>query len=119
MLVKNGGKSMFGNKLNKISKMVEKNQAENLEKLLKDKKPEVVLAAIDALGQCTGDVPFNALVPLILSPDVQVRVHAVKALGVMGLPKARTFLLHQKDMEKEPAVLTAIEEALKKISVKV
>ena len=110
---------MFGSKLDKIGKMVEKNQAEKLEKLLKDKDQNVVLAAIDGLGQCTGDVSFNALVSLILSPDAQIRSHAVKALGVMGLPKARTFLLHLKEEEKDQSVLVALEEALKKISVKV
>ena len=110
---------MFGNKIGKIGKLIEKNNAEKLEALLKDKDMEVVLAAIDGLGKCTGDTAFNALVPLILSPDAQVRVHAVKALGEMGLPKARTFLLHQKDAEKDPAVNAAIEEALKKISVAV
>ena len=110
---------MFGSKLSKISKMVDKNQAEKLENLLKDKDQTVVLAAIDGLGQCTGDTAFNALVGLILSPDVQVRTHAILALGTMGIPKARTFLLHQKETETDKSVLTAIEEALKKISVKV
>ena len=110
---------MFGNKIDKIGKMAEKNQAEKIEKLLKDKDAAVVLAAIDALGRCTGDVPFNALVPLILSPDAQVRIHAVNALGQMGLPKARTFLLHQRDAEKDAGVKAAIEAALKKISVAV
>lgn len=110
---------MFGNKIDKIGKMVQKNQAEKLEKLLKDKDMAVVLAAIDGLGQCTGDVAFNALVPLILSPDAQVRTHAVSALGQMGLPKARTFLLHQRDAEQDASVKEAIESALKKISVAV
>lgn len=110
---------MFGSKVDKISKMASKNQAEKLEKMLKDKDMTVVLAAIDALGHCTGDVAFNALVPLILSPDAQVRTHAVNALGEMGLPKARTFLLHQRDAEKDAGVNAAIESALKKISVAV
>lgn len=110
---------MFGNKLNKIPKMVEKNQAEKLEKLLTDKDMQVKLAAVDALGQCTGDVAFNALVPLLNSPEAEVRVHAAKALGVMGLPKARTFLLHRKDVEKDEKMLGAIAEALHKIEVRV
>jgi len=110
---------MFGSKLGKIGKLVDKNNAEKLEALLKDKDMEVVLAAIDGLGKCTGDVAFNALVPLLLSDDAQVRAHAAKALGQMGLPKARTFLLHQRESEKDTAVLAAIEEALKKISVAV
>lgn len=110
---------MFGSKLGKIDGMVKKNQAEKLEKMLQDKNMDVVLAAIDGLGRCTGDTAFNALVPLILSPDASVRTHAVQALGTMGLPKARTFLLHQKASEKDKDVLAAIEEALKKISVAV
>ncbi len=110
---------MFGNKMNKIPKMVEKNQADKLAGFLKDKKADVVLSAIDGLGQCTGEAAFNALVPLILSPDTQVRIHAINALGAMGEPKARTFLLHKRDDEKDPAVLSAIEAALKKISVRV
>lgn len=109
---------MFGNKTNKIPKMVERNQSDKLAALLKDKKLDVVLAAIDGLGQCTGDVAFNALVPLLLSPDAQVRIHAINALGMMGEPKARTFLLHKRDEEKEPEALAAIEKALKKLSVK-
>ena len=110
---------MFGSKLTKIPTMMEKNQAEKLEKLLTDKDAQVQLAAIDALGQCTGDVAFNALVPLINHPQADVRVHAINALGVMGLPKARTFLLHRRDVEKDAAVVTAIAEALKRIEVKV
>lgn len=110
---------MFGNKLNKIPKMMEKNQADKLEALLKDKDAQVRLAAIDALGQCKGDAAFNALVPLLNSPDADVREHGAHALGAMGLPKARTFLLHRKAEEKEDKVLKAIADALGHIEVKV
>ena len=110
---------MFGNKLGKIDKMVAKNQAEKLEVLLNDKDATVVLAAVDGLGRCTSDVAFNALVPLVHHPDAQVRTHAITALGVMGIPKARTFLLHQRDAEKDPKVLEAIANALQHIDVKV
>jgi len=110
---------MFGSKVEKIPKMITKNQAEKLEKLLKDKDQEVVLAAIDALGQCTGDTAFNALVPLLTSTEASVRAHAASALGTMGLPKSRTFLLHQRAAEKDQQVLSAIEAALKKITVAV
>lgn len=110
---------MFGSKLNKIPKMVEKNQAEKLEALLNDKDMNVVLAAVDGLGKCTGDVAFNALVPLVHHSDAQVRAHAALALGTMGIPKARTFLLHQRDAEKDAKVLEAIADALQHIDVKV
>ena len=110
---------MFGNKLTKIPKMVEKNQAEKLEKLLTDKDMQVKLAAVDGLGQCTGDVAFNALVPLINHPEVDMRVHTINALGMMGLPKARTFLLHRRDQETDAGVNKAIAEALHRIEVRV
>lgn len=110
---------MFGNKLNKIPKMVEKNQADKLSALLNDRDENVVLTAIDGLGQCTGDEAFNALVPLLHAANDKVRTHAVLALGKMGLPKARTHLLHLRDSEKDQPVLTAIAEALKQIDVKV
>lgn len=110
---------MFGNKLSKIPKMMEKNQAEKLEKLLGDKDEQVKLAAIDALGKCTGDVAFNALVPLLNSPSAEVRIRSAKALGAMGLPKSRTFLLHRKSVEKDEKMLAAIAEALQQIEVRV
>lgn len=110
---------MFGNKLTKIPKMIEKNQAEKLEALLRDKDMQVCLAAIDGLGQCTGDAAFNALVPLLNHTDAAVREHAAQALGKMGLPKARTFLLHRKAEEKEAGVLKAIADALQHIEVRV
>ena len=109
---------MFGNKLGKVAKLAAKNQAEKLAAMLNDKNAGVVMAAIDALGSCTGDAAFNALVPLVRSADAGVRAHAAAALGKMGLPKARTFLLHQRDAEKDETVLKAIDEALQKISVK-
>lgn len=110
---------MFGNKLSKIEKMVAKNQAEKLMGLLNDKDETVVYAALDGLGKCTGDVAFNALVPLVHNANPTVRAHAARALGTMGLPKARTFLLHQRDAEKDPEVLKAISEALNHLDVKV
>ena len=110
---------LFGNKLTKIDKMVEKNQAEKLHALLNDKDETVVLKAIEGLGKCTGDVAFNALVPLVHYDNAKIRAQAISALGVMGQPKSRAFLLHQREAEKDPAVLKAIDEALTHISVKV
>ena len=60
-----------------------------------------------------------ALVPLLNHTDAAVREHAAQALGKMGLPKARTFLLHRKAEEKEAGVLKAIADALQHIEVRV
>ena len=93
---------MFGNKMDKIAKLADKNDALKLLGMLNDKDEKVVLAAIDALGRCNGDDAFNALVPLVHNDNADVRTHAVLALGKMGLPKARTFLLHPAGSRKEP-----------------
>ena len=49
VFVKEGRKIMFGNKMAKIEKMAQKGDAHNLKALDKARKPEVRLAAIDAL----------------------------------------------------------------------
>ena len=77
---------MFGNKMDKIAMLADKNDAVKLLGMLNDKDEKVVLAPIDALGRCNGDDAFNALVPLVLTP-APMRAHAVLALGKMGLPK--------------------------------
>lgn len=110
---------MFGNKLGKVEKLVQKGDETKLAALLGDKDEAVCFAAIDGLGACKGDVAFNALVPLLNNNKAEVRAHAVRALGHMGLPKARTFLLHLRDGEHDENVLAAIAEALTQISVKI
>ena len=107
---------LFGNKMDKIEKLAQKGQEEKLVEFLKDKKEDVRLAAIDALGKCTGDVAFNALVPLVHNEDPAVRIRTAAALSNMKQPRARTFLEHQREIEKDASVLKAIEEALAKIS---
>ena len=111
--------TMFGNKLAKVEKLVAKGKADALIPLTADKGEEVRLAAVRALGRCDDDNAFNALVPLLNHSDESVRSHASNALGKMGLPKARTFLLHRKDAEKDAGVLKAIAEALHQIEVRV
>lgn len=106
---------MFGNKVDKIAKLAQKGDGEKLVEFITDKKDEVRLAAIDALGQCSGDVPFNALVPLVHTGDAQTRIHAANALANMKQPRARTFIEHQRAMERDPAVIKALDDALASI----
>ena len=103
---------MFGNKVDKIAKLAQKGDGEKLAGFVGDKKEEVRLAAIDALGKCEGDVPFNALVPLVHTGDVQTRIHAVTALAALKQPRARTFIEHQRTLERDPAIQKALDEAL-------
>ena len=112
VFVKKGRKIMFGNKLAKIEKMAQKGDAHHLKELVKDRKPEVRLAAIDALGQCSGEEAFNTLTLLINTPDAEERAHVVRAMAATKQPKVRAFLEHRKDLEKDPKVLAAIHESL-------
>ena len=109
---------MFGNTVGKIEKLAQKGHYDKIVEHLNDKNAAVRLAAIDALGRCNGDDAFNALVPLVHNDNADVRTHAVLALGKMGLPKARTFLLHQLEAEKSPEVREAMDTALKELAVK-
>ena len=40
------------------------------------------------------------------------------AVKLLGMPKARTFLLHQLEAEKSPEVREAMDTALKELAVK-
>lgn len=106
---------MFGNKLHKISKLEAKGETEKLVPFLDDKKPDVRMAAIDALGKCSGDTAFNAIVPLIHNPAADVRIHAADALGHMNQSRSRPFLEHQLAQESDKSVIKAIDAALASI----
>ena len=103
---------LFGNKMDKIAKLAEKGDAVKLAALVGDKKMDVCLAAIDALGTCAGEESYNALVPLVHAADADVRVHAIGALAASGNARARVHIEHQAKDEKDARVKQAIEKAL-------
>ena len=109
---------MFGNKVEKISKLAQKGRFDKILALLTDKSEEVRLAAIDALGQCSDDLAFNALVPLVHSPNRAERIHVAHSLSSMRQPRARAYLEHQLRSERDPEVVKAFDEALAKIKDK-
>lgn len=104
---------LFGSKLDKIEKYAQKGNAEKLKTMVNDKKPEVRLAAIDALGHCTDEVAFNTLTTLINTPDAETRIHVVRALAATKQPKVRAFLEHREDLEKDEKVKAVIAEVCK------
>lgn len=104
---------LFGSKLDKIEKYAQKGNAEKLKAMVNDKKPEVRLAAIDALGRCTDEVAFNTLTTLINAPDAETRIHVVRALAATKQPKVRAFLEHREDLEKDEKVKAVIAEICK------
>ena len=104
---------LFGSKLSTIEKLAQKGNAEKLKGMVNDKKPEVRLAAIDALGRCSDEVAFNTLTTLINTPDAETRIHVVRALAATKQPKVRAFLEHRKELETDEKVKAVIAEVNK------
>ena len=104
---------LFGSKLDTIEKLAQKGNAEKLKGMVNDKKPEVRLAAIDALGRCSDEVAFNTLTTLINAPDAETRIHVVRALAATKQPKVRAFLEHRKELETDEKVKAVIAEVNK------
>lgn len=104
---------LFGSKLDTIEKLAKKGNADKLKTMVNDKKPEVRLAAIDALGQCQGEVAFNVLTTLINTPDAETRIHVVRALAATKQSKVRAFLEHRLELESDPKVKAVIAEVCK------
>ncbi len=103
---------MFCSKLSKIEKYATKDQPLKIIPMLNDKDEGTVLAAIEALGRSRQEEAFNALVPLVHSPNEKIRTAAALALGQTGRAKARVHLEHQRRVETSDAVKEAISKAL-------
>lgn len=106
---------MFGNKEQKIEKMVAKKNAAGLIKLVNDKDHVIALKAVEALGQVKGDDSYNTLITLLRSPAADVRAAAATALGTLGDQKARAHIDHMIKDEKDVVVQEAMKKALGKL----
>ncbi len=106
---------MFGNKEQKIEKMVVKKNAAGLIKLVNDKDHMIALKAVEALGQVKGDDSYNTLITLLRSPAADVRAAAATALGTLGDQKARAHIDHMIKEEKDVVVQEAMKKALGKL----
>ncbi|NLM78578.1 MAG: HEAT repeat domain-containing protein [Ruminococcaceae bacterium] len=108
-------------KLEKIEKLITKGKSDKIIALTNDKKPEVHLAAIAALGKIGDDNALNTLVVLLRDTAADKRVAAVKALGKIASSDtrnsaAKTHLQYLKNSEKDAQVIQALEETLTLIS---
>lgn len=108
-------------KTDKINKLAEKGKSDKLVPLVDNKKPEIHLTAIAALGEIGDDTALNTLVALLRDPNPDKRAEAVKALAKVTLrdPRnsaAKTHLQHLKNNEKDEKVKEALDEAFNLIS---
>ncbi len=109
---------MFGSKLSKIEKLVEKKKDDELSKLAESKDSEVQLAAIAGLGKVRGEAGFNMLVSLLRSPESKVRIAVAHAMAEYADSKLRAHIEHLLKSEADQQVIAALHDALGKIKGK-
>jgi HEAT repeat protein len=73
------------------------------------------LRAMSAAARAMGSEVLNDLMEACNDRDADTRAAAARAIGWINVPRARSFLMHRKVREQDPAVLQAITEALKRI----
>ena len=106
---------MFGNKLGKVSRAVEKGKASVLVELTHDKDEAVRLAAIDGLGKIKSNEGVNSLVSLLHDPSAEVRKHAALALGEIGDAHSKAHIAFAVEKETDPKTKEAMGQAIGKL----
>ncbi|MBE5783929.1 MAG: hypothetical protein E7329_11505 [Clostridiales bacterium] len=109
---------MFGNKEQKLEKMVAKKNATGIIKLVNDKDASIALKAVESLGKVPGDDSYNTLITLLRAPKADVRAAAVTALATLGDPKAKAHIDHLMATEKDAVVVAAMKKAVSKLHSK-
>lgn len=109
---------MFGNKEQKLEKMIAKNNAGGIIALVNSKDAALSLKAVEALGKVTGDDAYNTLITLLRSPRADVRAAAATSLANMGDPKAQAHISHMLPNEKDAVVVEAMKNALSQLHTK-
>ncbi len=109
---------MFGNKEQKLEKMIAKNNAAGIIGLVTSKDPSISLKAVEALGKVTGDDAYNTLITLLRSPRADIRAAAASALAEMGDSKAQAHISHMLTTETDAVVIEAMKTALSKLHSK-
>ena len=92
---------IFGNKLNKIDSYLKKGKSAKIVPLLMDKKQEVRLQAIKAMGSIGDDTSVNNLILLLTDSDPVVRKQAAASMGDIGKDVCKTHLQSRVKTEKD------------------
>jgi HEAT repeat protein len=110
-----GAKPMFGDKMGKVAKAIEKQNTKALIDLANTRDTELRIAAIAGLGRVGGDDSANYLITQLGNTEPQIRIAVAEALGVMGDMHTKAHVSAQLNKETDPQVREAISKAMKNI----
>ena len=106
---------MFGNKLGKVSRAVEKGKSSVLIGLLHDRDTEVRVAAIEGLGKLKSTDAVNPLVNLLHDTVPEVRKAAALGLAEIGDGHSKAHITFAAERESDPGVKEALLQAAGKL----
>ena len=103
---------MFGSKMSKVEKAIEKNNLKALLDLADAKDPEVRMAAIVGMGKVGGDDASNYLITQLRNPEAPVRIAVAQALGLLADMHTKAHVAAQLAKETDPEVRDAMSKAM-------
>jgi len=106
---------MFGSKMSKVEKAVEKQNAKALIDLAGAKDLELQLAAILGLSKVGGDDTTNYLITKLNDANPQIRTAVAQALGTLGDMHTKAHLSAQIARETDASVREAMSKAMANI----
>ena len=107
---------MFGSKMSKVEKAIEKSNAKQLISLADDSDQAVRLAAIKGLGSVGGDDTSNYLITRLQNPDPAIRIAIAQSLGMLADVHTKAHLSAQMTKEQDPQVREVISKAMSNIT---
>ena len=107
---------IFGDKTQKIAALTKKGKSAKIAPFLMDKKQEVRLEAIKALGQIGDDHSVNNLILVLADPDPVIRKQTAASMGDVGKDVCKTHLQNRVKVEQDESVLDAVHDSIMRIS---
>lgn len=107
---------VFGDKKARIDKLAEKEKSTKIVPMLKDKKKDVRLKAIEGLSKIGDDAAVNNLIIMLHDPDKEIRMATIKAMGEMGNNVTKTHLQHYIEKETDEELIEASRHSIAAIS---
>ncbi len=107
---------IFGDKAKKIESYVKKRKSAKIIPLLMDKKQDIRLEAIKALGEIGDDHAVNNLIIMLQDSDPEIRRQTAVSMGDIGKDVCKTHLQNRVKVEKDEKVLEAVHDSIMRIS---